>query len=222
MQKYYLLGSPVAHSLSPAMHNCAFRALHIDAEYAVLDVTEDDLPAVIDRLRSEGAAGWNVTMPVKTAMHGLCEVLSADHEVLRRRGTFRNWRASDTGFHHTQRAYEYALRCHQIFRGNPSWHRRGGHVHPDRGGPRKCRRHQGFLPQQVFPRRDARHPAPSCKEHEDENRIRSTFGRRGPAEGRGYLSRPDQRDKCRDGRNRPRRQLAAASVDRPSEAAFGL
>ena len=90
MQKYYLLGSPVAHSLSPAMHNCAFRALHIDAEYAVLDVTEDDLPAVIDRLRSEGAAGWNVTMPVKTAMHGLCEVLSSSAEIARSVNTVRN------------------------------------------------------------------------------------------------------------------------------------
>ena len=90
MQKYYLLGSPVEHSLSPAMHNCAFRALHTEAEYSALDVKEADLPAVVTKLKREGAAGWNVTMPDKTAMFHLCEVLSDSARIGRSVNTVRN------------------------------------------------------------------------------------------------------------------------------------
>lgn len=90
MQKYYLLGSPVDHSLSPAMHNCAFRALHTEAEYRLLDVPEADLPAVVNRLKREEAAGWNVTMPDKTAMFHLCEVLSDSARIGHSVNTVRN------------------------------------------------------------------------------------------------------------------------------------
>ena len=90
MQKYYLLGSPVEHSLSPAMHNCAFRALHTEAEYSALDVKEADLPSVVTKLKREGAAGWNVTMPDKTAMFHLCEVLSDSARIGRSVNTVRN------------------------------------------------------------------------------------------------------------------------------------
>ena len=90
MQKYYLLGSPVEHSLSPAMHNCAFSELRIDADYHVLNVTESDLPAVVARLKREGAAGWNVTMPDKTAMFHLCEVLSDSARIGQSVNTVRN------------------------------------------------------------------------------------------------------------------------------------
>ncbi|MGX8728959.1 MAG: shikimate dehydrogenase family protein [Lachnospiraceae bacterium] len=72
------------------MHNCAFSELHIDADYHVLNVTESDLPAVVARLKREGAAGWNVTMPDKTAMFHLCEVLSDSARIGQSVNTVRN------------------------------------------------------------------------------------------------------------------------------------
>ena len=60
---YCLLGSPVAHSVSPMMHNTAFDALGIDARYLAFDVTEQTLSAAVDGLRALGARGWNLTMP---------------------------------------------------------------------------------------------------------------------------------------------------------------
>jgi shikimate dehydrogenase len=62
-----LLGNPVAHSLSPDLHNAAFQALHIDAHYEARLVTLDDLPEVVDELRSEPCLGANVTAPHKQA-----------------------------------------------------------------------------------------------------------------------------------------------------------
>ena len=40
---YGVLGFPAKHSLSPAMHNAAFRALHINAEYQIFEVKPEEL-----------------------------------------------------------------------------------------------------------------------------------------------------------------------------------
>jgi len=68
LQRYALLGSPVAHSRSPAMQQAAFAAARIAGSYEAIDVTPAQLPAAIERLRSERYAGWNATTPLKTAM----------------------------------------------------------------------------------------------------------------------------------------------------------
>ena len=67
-KKAYLFGSPVAHSISPAMHNYSFRALGIDAEYSAVDIGLDNISAVTDYIRSDDFLGANVTMPLKSAM----------------------------------------------------------------------------------------------------------------------------------------------------------
>ena len=73
---FALLGHPVAHSMSPAMHNAAFKKLGIDAKYVLIDVLEDDLPGVVLSLRDMGYAGRNITMPLKSAMVPYCDKLS--------------------------------------------------------------------------------------------------------------------------------------------------
>ncbi len=71
-----LLGSPVGHSISPAMHNEAFRLLGLDYAYLAFDVTEDTFLKAVDGLAALGAAGWNCTMPLKRLMHQRVDVLS--------------------------------------------------------------------------------------------------------------------------------------------------
>jgi len=65
-----VLGDPVSHSLSPAMHNAAIRALGLDAVYVGLHTPAATLPAVLTALSTVGAAG-NVTVPLKEAVEGL-------------------------------------------------------------------------------------------------------------------------------------------------------
>jgi shikimate dehydrogenase len=60
-----LIGSPVAHSRSPAIHTAALEALGIDAVYVACDVAPSELGAAIAGLRALGAAGANVTVPYK-------------------------------------------------------------------------------------------------------------------------------------------------------------
>jgi shikimate dehydrogenase len=73
-----LIGWPVAHSVSPAMHNAAFERLGLDWRYVLLPAGPDRLEATVDGLRRPPFRGANVTVPHKQAvMAHLDEVLGA-------------------------------------------------------------------------------------------------------------------------------------------------
>jgi len=65
---FCVIGDPIEHSLSPIMHNAAFRHLKIDAVYVAFKVKEGMLEDVVRCMRSLGICGMNVTMPHKTAI----------------------------------------------------------------------------------------------------------------------------------------------------------
>lgn len=62
---YGILGDPVAHSLSPVMHNAAFEELGLDAVYRAFRVSKTELEDAIKGAKSRGIAGLNVTIPLK-------------------------------------------------------------------------------------------------------------------------------------------------------------
>jgi shikimate dehydrogenase len=62
---FVLLGSPVEHSLSPAMYTAVFRALGINAGYLPLRCTAEDIPHLI-RILARSGGGGNVTIPHKS------------------------------------------------------------------------------------------------------------------------------------------------------------
>jgi shikimate dehydrogenase len=70
-----LIGHPVSHSLSPAMHNAAFAADGLDFVYVCLDVDPDDLPAAVRGAAAMKLRGFNVTMPHKRAVVPLVDEL---------------------------------------------------------------------------------------------------------------------------------------------------
>lgn len=63
-----ILADPVAHSLSPAMHNAAFARHALDYAYVPLRVRPADLGAAVEGLRAGNFRGANVTLPHKQAV----------------------------------------------------------------------------------------------------------------------------------------------------------
>jgi shikimate dehydrogenase len=61
---FALLGRPVAHSLSPRMHNAAFAAMGLRATYVALDCSAEAVPALVATIAGNGGGG-NVTVPHK-------------------------------------------------------------------------------------------------------------------------------------------------------------
>ena len=77
-----LLGSPVAHSISPMMHNESFRYHNLDYVYLCFDVNEEGLAIAVDGLKKIGIRGFNLTMPNKNKMIEFVDHLSPAGELI--------------------------------------------------------------------------------------------------------------------------------------------
>lgn len=73
-----LLGDPVAHSMSPALHNTAFDLLGIDCVYLAHRVETVRFADAVSGLKAMGVLGFNVTTPHKQQMAALCDTLSPE------------------------------------------------------------------------------------------------------------------------------------------------
>ena len=71
-----LLGDPISHSISPAMHNLAFETLGLDYVYLAFKTNIDEFDHTIATLKQIGAKGFNCTMPCKRIAAQRCDELS--------------------------------------------------------------------------------------------------------------------------------------------------
>lgn len=72
-----LLGDPVSHSISPAMHNLSFETLNLDYVYLAFKTTIDEFENTVATLKQVGARGFNCTMPCKRIAAETCDELSS-------------------------------------------------------------------------------------------------------------------------------------------------
>jgi len=105
MATLYLIGDPVAHSLSPAMQNAAFAALGLPHRYELLRTPADELGVVVDRLRRDDVLGANVTIPHKERVGSLLDQIEdtarrigAVNTIFKRGGALRGDNTDSGGF----------------------------------------------------------------------------------------------------------------------------
>lgn len=103
-RKLAVLGSPIEHSQSPALHRAAYDVLGLDWEYDAVDVTADDLAAFIEGLGPEWR-GLSLTMPLKKSVVPLlgetdriAEQTGAANTVLLDDGVVRGFNTDVPGF----------------------------------------------------------------------------------------------------------------------------
>jgi shikimate dehydrogenase len=77
-----VIGSPVRHSLSPVIHNAAFRALELDWVYLAHEVPAGGGAAAVEAMRALALGGLNVTMPLKDEVAAAVDRLSPAAEAL--------------------------------------------------------------------------------------------------------------------------------------------
>lgn len=95
---FALLGHPVGHSRSPAMHAAALAAANIAGDYMAFDVPQERLKPAIDGLFALGFSGFNVTVPHKLAV---MEALESVDARARRIGAVNTAVRTPTGFRGT-------------------------------------------------------------------------------------------------------------------------
>lgn len=100
-----LLGHPVRHSLSPRLHNAAFRHQALDLVYLAFDVPPERLPAAIAGVKALGMLGVNLTVPHKEAAIPLLDEIDplalqvgAVNTVVNRDGALHGYNTDVSGF----------------------------------------------------------------------------------------------------------------------------
>jgi shikimate dehydrogenase len=100
-----LIGDPIEHTVSPAMHNAAFKALGLDFLYLPFKVKPADLEQAVAGLRALNIAGVNVTIPHKVAviprldaLDPLAERIGAVNTIVNREGVLTGFNTDAEGF----------------------------------------------------------------------------------------------------------------------------
>ncbi len=102
---YGLIGYPIKHSLSPAMHNAAFKKLKMNALYMLFEKDREEFPAAVRKLKAMKVGGFNVTVPYKEeiipyldGLDPLARRIGAVNTVLNRKGKFIGYNTDALGF----------------------------------------------------------------------------------------------------------------------------
>lgn len=107
MKKWFaVIGDPIEHSKSPAMHNAWFEELSLDATYIPVHVSSENLESAVAGLKTLGASGWNITIPHKTAiipyldeLDELAQKMGAVNTVVRtKEGRLKGYNTDGVGF----------------------------------------------------------------------------------------------------------------------------
>ena len=72
-KKFAIIGNPIGHSLSPILHNYWFKKYKINAEYSLLEIKEEEIKNVIEKIRNKVIHGVNVTLPYKQKVIALLD-----------------------------------------------------------------------------------------------------------------------------------------------------
>ncbi len=100
-----LIGDPIGHSVSPAMHNAAFSSLGLDYIYLPFRVEKERLSRAIDGVRALNIQGLNVTIPHKVAvialldeLEPLAEKIGAVNTIVNNNGHLKGYNTDASGF----------------------------------------------------------------------------------------------------------------------------
>ena len=80
-KKFAIIGNPIIHSLSPVLHEYWFKKYNIDADYAIIETSDKDLPKIIEKIKQGYYSGINVTLPFKQKIINFVDKVINDAEL---------------------------------------------------------------------------------------------------------------------------------------------
>jgi len=100
-----IIGDPVEHTMSPVMHNAAFRQMGVDYLYVPFKVKQEELAKAIDGVRALNIRGLNVTIPHKVTviqfldkLDHLAEKIGAVNTIVNDDGVLTGYNTDGAGF----------------------------------------------------------------------------------------------------------------------------
>ncbi len=80
MKKYFVIGNPINHSLSPLLHNYWIKKNNIKAIYEKIQIKENDLKNIVSQIKKNQIQGVNITIPFKNQIIPFIDQLSLEAE----------------------------------------------------------------------------------------------------------------------------------------------
>jgi shikimate dehydrogenase len=100
-----IIGDPIEHTMSPVMHNAAFRQMGVDYLYVPFKVKQEELAKAIDGVKALNIRGLNVTIPHKVAviqfldkLDHLAEKIGAVNTIVNDNGVLTGYNTDGAGF----------------------------------------------------------------------------------------------------------------------------
>ena len=107
--KLAVIGSPIAHSMSPLIHKTFLEYMGIEHEYSVVDVKKGELSAYIDYVKENDVCGFNVTMPHKQDIMEYLDEIDYEAGVYNSVNTVKNDNGRLIGYNTDADGYKMAL-----------------------------------------------------------------------------------------------------------------
>ena len=122
MKKYFVIGNPIEHSLSPKLHNYWIRKNKLDAIYEKEKINKNDIENIISEIRKEKIDGINVTTPFKNSVIPFLDELSSEasntqsvNTVYKKEGKIIGHNTDIAGFELGLRYIKYNVENKKIF-----------------------------------------------------------------------------------------------------------
>jgi len=115
LKRFALLGEPLGHSLSPALHKAIYRQLEIDdASYRTVEMPEERLRSFFTGFKVGGFDGVNVTVPHKAAVIPLLDEVDSKAKLIDAVNCINRDGNKLTGYNTDMLGFAYSLRQHDI------------------------------------------------------------------------------------------------------------
>lgn len=102
---FAVIGDPISHSLSPNIHNAAFRELNLDCTYIAYRIPKGELEEGLEGLKKISISGFNVTIPHKVEIMKFlekvdedCSLIGASNTVTNQDGILKGYNTDMDGF----------------------------------------------------------------------------------------------------------------------------
>ena len=121
MKKYFVIGNPINHSLSPKLHNYWLKKNNIDAIYDKIKLEEDEIKGIIQDIKKQKIVGCNITVPFKKKIIPFLDTLSFEAEktqsvntIIFEKGNLIGHNTDILGFYRAIKALNFNMRDKKI------------------------------------------------------------------------------------------------------------
>jgi len=122
MKKYFVIGNPIEHSLSPKLHNHWLNENNIKATYEKKQLNENDLKKIVNEIKMEKISGVNVTIPFKKSiipfldqLTPLAQEAQSVNTVLKKNNKIIGDNTDVGGFQESMKNINYSVKNKKVF-----------------------------------------------------------------------------------------------------------